>query len=76
MLAYKDPRQVKAGVGRAARLKEIYGFIVEDLMREEELDAEVERVLATYSRDIKGIERDVLFRKHKEELARKKGYIL
>lgn len=76
LLAYKDPRGTKAGVGRAARLKEIYEYIIDDLAREEEIDAEVERVLATYSRDLKGTERDILFRKHKEEIARRKGYIL
>ena len=76
LLVYKDPRGTKAGVGRAARVKEIYEYIVQDLAHEEEIDAEVERVLATYSRDLKGTERDILFRKHKEEIARRKGYIL
>lgn len=76
MLAYKEPSGVKAGVGRAARVKAIYEFIVRDLEREAEVDAEVERILATYSRELKGTERDVLFRKHKEEVARKMGYIL
>ena len=59
-----------------SRQKEIYDFIVADLRKEEEIDAEVERILDTYSRGLKGTERDVLFRKHKEEVARKKGYIL
>lgn len=76
MLAYKDPAGAKRGVGRAARVKAIYDFIIADLEREAEVDAEVERILATYSRELKGTERDVLFRKHKEEVARKKGYIL
>lgn len=76
LLAYKEAPGVKPGTGRAARVKQLYEFIVEDLQREEEIDAEVERVLATYSRDIKGTERDILFRKHKEEIARKRGYIL
>jgi hypothetical protein len=76
LLAYKDPRGAKPGVGRAARVKAIYDFIVTDLEREAEVDAEVERILATYSREIKGTERDILFRKHKEEVARKKGYVL
>jgi hypothetical protein len=76
LLAYKDPRGAKVGVGRAARVKEIYDYIITDLAREEEIDAEVERVLASYSRDLKGTERDILFRKHKEEIARRKGYIL
>lgn len=76
LLAYKDPAGTKAGTGRAARVKAIYDFIVDDLHKEEEIDAEVERILNTYSRDLKGTERDVLFRKHKEEVARKRGYIL
>jgi hypothetical protein len=76
LLRYKEPQGAKEGSGRAARVKQIYDFIVADLKQEEELDAEVERVLQSYSREIKGTERDILFRKHKEELARKKGYIL
>ncbi|WP_129676729.1 DUF507 family protein [Candidatus Chloroploca sp. Khr17] len=76
LLAYRESAGAKTGVGRAARVKAIFDFIVEDLRREDELDAEVEKVLATYSREIKGTERDILFRKHKEEIARKKGYIL
>jgi hypothetical protein len=76
LLAYKEAPGSKPGVGRAARIKEIYDFIVADLQKEEEIDAEVERILATYSRELKGTERDVLFRKHKEEVARKRGYTL
>ncbi len=76
LLAYKEARGSKPGQGRAARVKAIYDFIVTDLHQEEEIDAEVERILATYSRDLRGTERDVLFRKHKEEVARKRGYIL
>ena len=76
ILEYKDARGSKPGTGRALRIKEIYDFIVADLRKEEEIDAEVERILDTYSRGLKGTERDVLFRKHKEEVARKKGYII
>lgn len=76
LLAYKDPAGAKPGTGRAARVKAIYDFIVDDLRKEEEIDAEVERILNSYSRELKGTERDVLFRKHKEEVARKKGYIV
>jgi hypothetical protein len=76
LLEYKDPRGAKSGSGRAARVKAIYDFIVADLRKEEEIDAEVERILNTYSRELKGTERDVLFRKHKEEVARKRGYTL
>src|SRR5215211_4003281 len=76
MLEYKDARGAKPGTGRALRIKAIYDFIIADLRKEEEIDAEVERILDTYSRGLKGTERDVLYRKHKEEVARKKGYIL
>ena len=76
LLAYKDPTGSKAGVGRAARVKAIYDFIVADLAVESEIDAEAERILATYQRELKASERDILFRKHKEEVARKRGYVL
>ena len=76
ILEYKDASGAKPGTSRALRIKEIYDFIVADLRKEEEIDAEVERILDTYSRGLKGTERDVLFRKHKQEVARKKGYII
>lgn len=76
LLAYKDPAGSKAGVGRAARVKSIYDFIVAELQVEAEIDAEVNRILATYQRELKPTERDVLFRKHKEDVARKRGYVL
>lgn len=76
LMEYRDRAGIKAGVGRAARVKLLYDHIITDLQREEEIDAEVEKVLNSYSREIKGTERDILFRKHKEEIARKKGYIL
>jgi hypothetical protein len=76
LLEYREPAGVRAGTGRAARVKAIFDFIIEDMRREEEIDAEAEKALATYSREIKGTERDILFRKHKEEIARKRGYIL
>ncbi len=76
LLSYKEQPGIKVSAGRAARVKQLYDFIVADLYLEEDIDAEVERVLATYSRDLKGTERDILFRKHKEEIARKRGYIL
>jgi hypothetical protein len=76
LLEYREPAGARSGTGRAARVKAIYEFIVADLRLEEEIDAEVEKVLATYSREIKGTERDILFRKHKEDIARKRGYIL
>ncbi|NWF78462.1 MAG: DUF507 family protein [Chloroflexi bacterium] len=76
LLEYREPAGARPGTGRAARVKAIYDCIIEDLQREDEIDAEVEKILATYSREIKGTERDILFRKHKEEIARKRGYIL
>lgn len=76
LLSYKEPSGTQRGAGRAARVKQIYDFIVADLGQEDDIDAEVDRVLETYSREIKGTERDILFRKHKEEIARKRGYIL
>ncbi|HWQ12714.1 MAG TPA: DUF507 family protein [Roseiflexaceae bacterium] len=76
LLAYKEAPGARKGEGRAARVKAIYEFIVADLQQEAEIDAEVERILATYSRELRGTERDVLFRKHKEEVARKRGYVL
>lgn len=76
LLAYKEAPGSRSGEGRAARIKAIYDYIMEDLRQEEAIDEEVERILDSYSRDLKGTERDVLFRKHKEEVARKRGYIL
>lgn len=76
LLAYRDQSGAKPGTGRLVRIRAIYDAIVADLRQEEEIDAEVERVLATYSREIKGTERDILFRKHKEEIARRRGYLL
>jgi hypothetical protein len=75
LLAYRDPKGMKADAGRAQRVKAMYDFIIEDLRREDEIDIEVERILNSYSREIKGTERDVLFRKHKEEVMRKRGYL-
>lgn len=76
LLAYKDQPGAKAGTGRAARVKAIYDFIITELSPEAEIDAEVERILATYQRELRPTERDVLFRKHKEEVARKRGYVI
>jgi hypothetical protein len=61
---------------RSARVKAVYDIIVADLKAEEEIDQEVERVLATYSRTLKATERDVLYRKHKEEIARRRQFEL
>jgi hypothetical protein len=61
---------------RAILVKAVYGVIIADLQAEEEIDAEVERILATYSRTMRPIEQDVLRRKHKEEVARKRKFVL
>lgn len=61
---------------RANRVKAVYNVILADLKAEEEIDAEVDRILATYSRTLRPVEQDVLRRKHKEEVARKRGFIL
>ena len=61
---------------RAARVKTVYAVIIADLQVEEEIDAEVDRILATYSRTLKPVEEDILRRKHKEDVARKRGIVL
>ena len=61
---------------RAARVKVVYDVIIADLKAEADIDAEVDRILATYSRTLKPVEQDVLRRKHKEDVARKRGFIL
>jgi hypothetical protein len=61
---------------RAARVKAVYQLIIDDLVAEEEIDQEVDRILATYSRTLKPVEEDVLRRKHKEDVARKRGFVL
>jgi hypothetical protein len=72
LVEYTDP-SLNA---RAARVKAIYDVIIEDLKAEEAIDAEVDRILSTYSRTLKPIEQDVLRRKHKEDVARKRNFIL
>ena len=61
---------------RALRVKAVYAVIIADLQAEAEIDTEVDRILATYSRQLKPVEQDVLRRKHKEEVARKRGFVL
>lgn len=61
---------------RAARVKAVYNAIIANFQEEAEIDAEVDRILATYSRALKPVEQDVLRRKHKEEVARKRGFVL
>ena len=62
--------------GRAAVVAAVRDLIAADLRVEEEIDAEVERFLASYKRQIIGTERDILFRKAKEEIAARRGYVL
>jgi hypothetical protein len=62
--------------GRARLVAAIRDLVVADLRVEDEIDAEVEKVLDSYSREIVGTERDILFRKTKEEIANRRGYIL
>ena len=61
---------------RSRRVKAVYDVIVADLEAEAEIDKEVDRILATYSRTMKAVEADILRRKHKEEVARKRGFVL
>lgn len=62
--------------GQAALVATIRDLIADDLRIEDTIDTEVERILASYSRQIVGTERDILFRKTKEEVAERRGYIL
>lgn len=72
LVSYTDPSRD----ARANRIKAVYEVIIADLQAEEEIDTEVERILATYSRTLRPVEQDVLRRKHKEEVARKRKFIL
>ncbi len=66
----------KDATARSSRVKAVYDVIMADLELEEEIDREVDRVLATYSRTLKATERDILYRKHKEEIARRRNFEL
>ena len=61
---------------RVARVKVVYEIIMADLSAEEQINEEVERVLSTYSRTLRASERDILYRKHKEEIARRRNFEL
>lgn len=76
LVRYRDPAGSKPAAARGARIKAIVDFITADLRIEEEIDAEVEKILDSYSRVLKATERDVLRRKHKEEVARRRNYDL
>lgn len=60
--------------GRSQRVKVVYDVLVADMKIEAEIDAEVERILETYSRTLKATERDILRRKHKDEVAKRRNY--
>jgi hypothetical protein len=72
LVQYTQPGQD----ARALRVKAVYAVIIADLEIEQAIDVEVDRILDTYSRKLKPIEQDVLRRKHKEEVARKRGFVL
>lgn len=76
LLIYKDAAGVHPKLARMQRIKAIVDFIVADLQIEEEIDAEVERILDSYQRTLRPTERDVLRRKHKEEIALRRNYEL
>ncbi len=61
---------------RGARVKVVYDIITADLDIERQIDQEVDRVLDTYSRTLKATERDILYRKHKDEIARRRNFEL
>ncbi len=61
---------------RGGRVKAVYEVIQADLELEAQIDQEVDRVLGTYSRTLKATERDILYRKHKEEIARRRNFEL
>ncbi len=61
---------------RSARIKAVYDVIMADLELEAQIDQEVDRVLSTYSRTLRASERDILYRKHKEEIARRRNFEL
>jgi hypothetical protein len=61
---------------RVTRVKAVYDVIMADLDLEAQIDQEVDRVLATYSRTLRASERDILYRKHKEEIARRRNFEL
>lgn len=76
LLEYRPPDGQRVGEARTLRIRAIAAALSADLAIEDEIDAEVERILDSYSRTLRGTERDVLFRKHKEEVARRRRYTL
>lgn len=61
---------------RAERVKVVYEVITKDMKVEAEIDTEVDRILDTYSRTLKATEQDILRRKHKDEVAKRRGFEL
>ncbi len=61
---------------RSERIKAVYDLIMADVAAEADIDREVDRVLDTYSRTLRANERDILYRKHKEEIARRRNFEL
>ncbi len=76
LLFYKDPIGVHPQIARTQRIKAIVDHITADLRIEDEIDAEVEKILDSYQRTLRPTERDVLRRKHKEEIAVRHNYEL
>lgn len=76
LVRYRDPAGTKPTAARGARIRAIVDFITADLKVEEDIDTEVEKILDSYSRVLKATERDVLRRKHKEDVARRRNYEL
>lgn len=76
LLYYKDAAGVHPQIARSMRIKSIVDFITADLRIEDDIDAEVEKVLDSYQRTLRPAERDVLRRKHKEEIAQRQNYEL
>lgn len=72
LVEYTQPGQN----ARALHVKAVYAVIIADLEAESAIDDEVDRILETYSRKLKPVEQDVLRRKHKDEVARKRGFIM
>ncbi|MFN5934072.1 MAG: hypothetical protein ACK46D_07225 [Roseiflexaceae bacterium] len=76
LLYYKDPTGVHPQLARSMRIKALVDFITADLRIEDDIDAEVEKILDSYQRTLRPAERDVLRRKHKEEIALRQNYDL
>lgn len=76
LLIYKDPVGTKPQAARGLRIRAIVDYITADLRIEDSIDVEAEKVLDSYQRTLRPSERDILRRKHKEEIARRRDYEL